>query len=103
MFTDLEKKDFRSWYKIHADVFKKDFLTSIQKEMAAHSSILAWRIPGTEERGELPSMWLHRDGHDWSNLAATAAFTLFKAYITKGYCTLTKAQIILKAERKLSL
>ena len=103
MFTDLEKKDFRSWYKIHADVFKKDFLISIQKEMAAHSSILAWRIPGTEERGELPSVWLHRVGHDWSNLAATAAFTLFKAYITKGYCTLTKAQIILKAERKLSL
>ena len=32
--------------------------------MAAHSSILAWRIPGTEERGGLLSMGLHRVGHD---------------------------------------
>ena len=37
--------------------------------MATHSSILAWRIPGTKEPGGLPSMGLHRVGHDWSNLA----------------------------------
>ena len=36
----------------------------LEKEMAAHSSILAWRIPGTEEPGGLPSMGLHRVGHD---------------------------------------
>jgi len=41
--------------------------------MATHSSILAWRIPGTGEPGGLPSMGLHRIGHDWSNLAAAAA------------------------------
>jgi len=41
-----------------------------EKEMATHSSILAWRIPGTGEPGGLPSMGLHRVGHDWSNLAA---------------------------------
>ena len=35
--------------------------------MTAHSSILAWRIPGTEEPGELLSMGLHRVGHDCSN------------------------------------
>ena len=41
--------------------------------MATHYSILAWRIPWTEEPGGLPSMGLHRVGHDWSNLAAAAA------------------------------
>ena len=35
-----------------------------EKEMATHSSVLAWRIPGTGEPGELPSMELHRVGHD---------------------------------------
>ena len=40
--------------------------------MATHPSILAWRIPGTEEPGGLPSMGSHRVGHDWSDLAAAA-------------------------------
>ena len=40
--------------------------------MAPHSSALAWRIPGTEEHGGLPSMGLHRVRHDWSDLAAAA-------------------------------
>ena len=46
---------------------------ALVKEMATHSSVLAWRIPGTVEPGGLPSMGLHRVGHDWSNLAAAAA------------------------------
>ena len=46
---------------------------ALEKEMATHSSVLAWRIPGTGEPGGLPSMGLHRVGHDWSDLAATAA------------------------------
>ena len=41
--------------------------------MATHSSVLAWRIPGTGEPGGLPSMELHGVRHDWSNLAAAAA------------------------------
>ena len=41
--------------------------------MATHSSVLTWRIPGTGEPGGLPSMGLHRVGHNWSNLAAVAA------------------------------
>ena len=45
---------------------------ALEKEMAAHSSVLAWRIPGTGEPGELPSMGSHRVGHDWSDLAAAA-------------------------------
>ena len=36
--------------------------------------ILAWRIPGTEEPSGLPSMGSHRVGHDWSDLAAAAAY-----------------------------
>ena len=41
--------------------------------MATHSSILAWRIPGTGEPSGLPSMGSHRIRHNWSNLAAAAA------------------------------
>ena len=39
-------------------------LHALEKEMATHSSVLAWRIPGTEEPSGLPSMGLHRVGHD---------------------------------------
>ena len=46
---------------------------ALEKEMATHSSILAWRIPGTGEPGGLPSIGSHRVGHDWSDLAAAAA------------------------------
>ena len=38
---------------------------ALEKEMATHSSVLVWRIPGTREPGGLPSMGLHRVGHDW--------------------------------------
>ena len=44
----------------------------MQKEMAAHSSVLAWRIPGTGEPGGLPSTELHRVGHNRSDLATVA-------------------------------
>ena len=37
---------------------------ALEKEMATHSSVLAWRIPGTEEPGGLPSVGSHRVGHD---------------------------------------
>ena len=37
---------------------------ALEKEMAAHSSVLAWRIPGTGEPGRLLSMGSHRVGHD---------------------------------------
>ena len=46
---------------------------ALEKEMATHSSVLAWRTPGTREPGGLPSMGSHRVGHDWSDLAAAAA------------------------------
>ena len=46
----------------------------LEKAMAPYYSILAWRIPWTEEPGRLQSMGLHRVGHDWSDLAAAAAY-----------------------------
>jgi len=49
---------------------------ALEKEMATHSSVLAWRIPGTGEPGGLPSMGSHRVRHDWSDLAAAAAASM---------------------------
>ena len=46
---------------------------ALEKEMATHSSVLPWRIPGTGEPGGLPSVGSHRVGHDWSDLAAAVA------------------------------
>ena len=54
--------DFTFTFHVHA----------LEEEMATHSSVLAWRIPGTGEPGGLPSMGLHRVGHDWNDLAAAA-------------------------------
>ena len=44
----------------------------ITKHKTTHSSVLAWRIPGTVEPAGLPSMGSHRVGHDWSDLAVAA-------------------------------
>ena len=46
---------------------------ALENEMATHSSVLAWRIPGTGEPGRLLTMGSHRVRHEWSNLAATTA------------------------------
>ena len=66
---------------------------ALEKEMATHSSVLAWRIPGTGEPGGLPSMESHRVGHDWSDLAAAAAaasetFTGWLNYIESFWVSL---------------
>ena len=52
---------------------------ALEKEMATHSSVFAWRIPGMAEPGGLPSLGSHRVGHDWSDLAAAAAIVLLQA------------------------
>ena len=71
---------------------------ALEEEMTTHSSVLAWRIPGTAGPGGLPSMGLHRVRHDWSDLAAAAAkinlrarLELVKRYLqylklTRIYC-----------------
>ena len=52
----------------------------LEKEMSIQSSVLAWRIPGMEEPGGLPSMGSHRVGHDWRDLAEAAAAPWKKSY-----------------------
>ena len=52
--TRLRLSDFTFSFHFHAT----------EKETATHSSVLAWRIPGTAEPGGLPSMGSHRVGHD---------------------------------------
>ena len=59
---------------------------ALEKEMATHSSVLAWRIPETGEPGGLPSMGSHRVGHDWSDLAAAAAATRPTSVLTELIC-----------------
>ena len=59
------------------------YFHALEKEMATDSSVLAWRIPGTEEPGGLPSMGSHRVRHDWHDLAAAAAWPQ-KRVIAKG-------------------
>ena len=61
--NQTQLSDFTFTFHFHA----------LEKEMATHSSVLAWRIPGMREPGGLPSMGPHRVGHNWSDLAAAAA------------------------------
>ena len=53
--------------------------------MATHSSVLAWRIPGTGEPGGLPSMGSHRVGHNWSNAAAATAAAGSFIFVSQWY------------------
>ena len=64
----------KSWTRL-SDFTFTFYFHALKKEMATHSSVLAWRIPGTGEPGGLLSMGSHRVGHDWSDLAAAAAYT----------------------------
>ena len=72
-----DKSVHDSWWLVSCILKDIDYFGYIylqmEKEMATHSSVLAWRIPGTGEPSGLPSMGLHRVGHDWSDLAAAAA------------------------------
>ena len=62
----------KGWTRLSDFAFTFHFHV-LETEMATHSSVLAWRIPGMGEPGGLPSMGSHRVGHDWSDLAAAAA------------------------------
>ena len=68
----------------------------LEKEMATHSGVLAWRIPGTAEPGRLPSIGSHKVGHNWSDLAAAAA----AAYIYTCIFTYIYIQCILLSNLK---
>ena len=62
----------KSWTQLRDFTFTFHF-PALEKEMATHSSVLTWRIPGTGEPIGLLSVGSHRVGHDWSDLAAAAA------------------------------
>ena len=62
----------KSWTLLSNFTFTFHF-HALEKAMATHSSLLAWRIPGTGEPGGLLSMGSHRIRHDWSDVAAAAA------------------------------
>ena len=53
----------KSWTRL-SDFTLTFHFHPLEEEMATHSSVLAWRIPGTGEPGGLPSMGSHRVGHD---------------------------------------
>ena len=69
--------DFTFTFRFHA----------FEKEMATHSSVLAWRIPGTGEPGGLLSLGSHGVRHDSSDLAAAAA--CISCLLTKLHCLLS--------------
>ena len=56
---------------------------ALEKEMATHCSVLAWRIPGTAKPGGLPFMGSHRVRHDWSDLAAACSPYLHLSFSEK--------------------
>ena len=75
--------DFTFTFNFHA----------LEKKMATHSSVLAWRIPGMGEPGGLLSMGSHRVRHDWSDLAAAAdlMFLFWKAkWLLLFYASINK-------------
>ena len=66
---------FTCWFPCAAAVLEMTFIShfhALEKEMETHSSVLAWRMPGTAEPGGLPSVGSHRVGHNCSDLAAAA-------------------------------
>ena len=63
--------------------------------MAGHFSILAWRIPGTEEPSGLPSMGLQTVGHDWSDLAAAAAVNKYMTCLLSFYVEIWQMPFLL--------
>ena len=69
------------WSLCPIDTYFASNTSLLEKEMATHSSVLSWRIPGTEVPGGLPSMGSNRVGRDWRDLAAAAAATLHYIYL----------------------
>ena len=57
---------YSPWGHEESDTTERLHFHLLEKEMATHSSVLAWRIPGMEEPGGLPFMGSHRVGHDWA-------------------------------------
>ena len=67
-----EPGGLQSMGSLESDTPERLHFHALEKEMATHSSVLAWRIPGTWEPDGLLFMGSHRVGHDWGDLAAAA-------------------------------
>ena len=77
-----------SWAREESDTTEwLNWSNYLEKEMATHSSVLAWRIPGTGAPGGLPSIGSHRVRHNWSDLAAAAAASNYYS-LTQVYSTM---------------
>ena len=86
---------------LHFQTWLSDFtftfhFHALEKEMATHSSVLAWRIPGAAEPGGLPSMGSHRVGHNWSDLAAADLYRLFCRQAFTEYSIQKQVYILVK-------
>ena len=68
----------------------------LEKEMATHSSVLAWRIPGMGQPGGLPSMGSHRVGHDWSDLAAAIIELYIMNWLILWYKRASQIAVVIK-------
>ena len=99
--------DGRAWWAaVHGVARSRTLLSNftlffhfhaLEKEMATHSSVLAWKIPGTEEPDGLPSMGSHRVGHDWSYLAAAvAAAGMILPWHPHWQCKMTETEKIIE-------
>ena len=102
----IRLSDFTFTFHFHA----------LEKEMATHSSVLAWRIPGMGDPGGLPSMGSHRVRHDWSDLAVNdqaayrgcpSAWQLLIKWLTGANevadrCWSTGSQVLIKLLRDAS-
>ena len=64
------------WGHEESDTTEQPHFHVLEKEMATHSSVIAWKIPWTEEPGGLPSMGSHRVGHHWSDLVVVVVYIL---------------------------
>ena len=80
----IRLSDFSFTFHFHA----------LEREMATHSSVLAWRIPGTGQPSGLPSVGSHRVAHDWSHLAAAASVRAsLMAQIVKNLPAMRKTSV----------
>ena len=82
-----------SWTQLSDFTFTFHF-HALEKEMATHSSVLAWRIPGTGEPGGLLSMGSHRVGHDWSDWAVAAEAHILGRILVIGTLKITNCLVI---------
>ena len=76
----------KSWTRLSVFTFTFHF-HALEKAVATHFSVLAWRIPETEETGGLPSMGSHRVRHDWSDLTvwSKVKIKIFKVNLSANF------------------